>query len=41
MSCGLSVLGENFDVEANKISNKELDAALKEIISNFNYEQKP
>lgn len=31
---------ENFDVEASKISNKEHDDALKEIIRNFDYEQK-
>jgi len=30
----------NFDVEANAISNKELDDALKDIIRNFDYEQK-
>ena len=31
---------ENFDVEAGKISNKELDDALKQIIRTFDYEQK-
>ncbi|AWH86046.1 NADPH-dependent FMN reductase [Flavobacterium album] len=31
---------ENFDVEAGKISNKEYDDALKEIIRNFDHEQK-
>ncbi len=37
----LPSFNENFDVEVNKISNKELDAALKEIISSFNHEQRP
>lgn len=31
---------ENFDVEAGKISNKEFDDALRDIIRNFDHEQK-
>lgn len=34
----LPSFNENFDVEAGKISNKELDDTLKDCISNFNYE---
>jgi chromate reductase len=36
----LPAFGENFDAEKGKIANNELDAALKDIISNFDYEQK-
>ncbi len=36
----LPKFNENFDVEAGKISNKELDDALRDIIRNFDYEQK-
>ncbi|RYJ45171.1 NADPH-dependent FMN reductase [Flavobacterium beibuense] len=35
----LPSFNENFDVEAGEISNKEYDAALKDIIRNFDYEQ--
>lgn len=35
----LPSFNENFDKEAGKISNKEYDDALKEIIRNFSYEQ--
>ena len=35
----LPSFNENFDVEAGQISNKEYDAALKDIIRNFDYEQ--
>jgi len=36
----LPAFNENFDEEAGVISNKELDAALKEIIRNFDHEKK-
>lgn len=36
----LPSFNENFDVEAGKISNKELDDALKDIITNFDYAPK-
>lgn len=35
----LPSFNENFDVEAGHISNKELDAALRDIISSFDYEK--
>lgn len=35
----LPQFGENFDIEAGKISNKEYDDALREIVRNFDYEQ--
>lgn len=35
----LPSFNENFDVEAGQISNKELDAALRDIIKGFNYEK--
>lgn len=35
----LPSFNENFNVEAGKISNKELDAALKDIIGSFDYEK--
>lgn len=35
----LPSFNENFDTEFGKISNKEFDEALKEIIRNFDYEQ--
>lgn len=35
----LPSFNENFDVEEGKISNKELDDALKAIIKDFDYEQ--
>jgi NAD(P)H-dependent FMN reductase len=34
----LPSFNENFDVETNTIANKELDAALKEIIRDFKYD---
>ena len=36
----LPSFAENFDEETNTISNKEFDAALKQIIAGFDYEQK-
>ncbi|WP_159799078.1 NADPH-dependent FMN reductase [Flavobacterium sp. MK4S-17] len=36
----LPLFDENFDTEAGKISNKELDDALRDIIRNFDYETK-
>ncbi|MES2484418.1 MAG: NAD(P)H-dependent oxidoreductase [Bacteroidota bacterium] len=36
----LPSFNHNFDVEAGSISNKELDDALRDIITNFDYEQK-
>lgn len=36
----LPSFNDNFDVEAGRISNKELDDALKDIIRNFDHEQK-
>lgn len=32
----LPVFNDNFDVEANRISNEEYDSALREIVKNFN-----
>jgi chromate reductase len=36
----LPSFNDNFDLVAGKISNKELDDALKDIITHFDYEQK-
>lgn len=39
-SFSLPSFNDNFDVEEMKISNKELDAALREIVTNFDYAPK-
>jgi NAD(P)H-dependent FMN reductase len=39
-SFSLPSFNDNFDVEEMKISNKEMDAALREIVTNFDYAPK-